>query len=305
MPVIIPSTLPAKRLLEKENIFVMNAGRAVTQEIRPLSIGVLNLMPNKEDTELQLLRLIGNSPLQAEVNFLRTASYSGTHTPRQHLESFYITFEEAVRSGKKFDGLIITGAPVEKLDYTDVKYWDELKQVMAWTEHNVFSTFYICWAAQAAMYYFYGVEKRGLANKISGIYLHKTSKRNHPLVRNFDELFYAPHSRHTEVIPAQVKSVKDIDILAESDEAGLFLAASKDGRRVFAFGHAEYDKLTLDGEYKRDVAAGRTDVSAPVNYYDDKGVPVLNWRAHSALLFANWLNYFVYQNTPYNITEIK
>lgn len=305
MPVIIPEALPAKKLLEKENIFVMPAGRAAVQEIRPLVIGVLNLMPKKEDTELQLLRLIGNSPLQAEVHFLRTASYSGTHTPETHLESFYSTFGDIKQSGKKFDGLIITGAPVEKLDYTDVKYWDELKDIMDWAEHNVYSTFYICWAAQAAMYYFYGAEKRELPKKISGVFLHKTLVKNHPLTRNFDDYFYAPHSRHAEVDYEQMKNIKDIDILAESKDAGVFIAANKDGRRIFVFGHAEYDRITLDGEYKRDVAASRTDVDVPANYYNEKGKPVLNWRAHSALLFTNWLNYFVYQVTPYDIAEIN
>lgn len=305
MPVIIPETLPAKKMLEKENIFVMPTGRAATQEIRPLCIAILNLMPNKEDTELQLLRLIGNSPLQAEVSFLRTATYSGTHTPLSHLESFYTTFDEVKAQNKKFDGLIITGAPVEKLDFADVKYWDELTGIMAWAGHNVYSAFYICWAAQAAMYYFYNVEKRELPKKISGVFLHKTMNKHHPLVRNFDDYFYAPHSRHTEVVPGQVEGVKDLDVLGVSEEAGLFLAASKDGRRVFAFGHAEYDKFTLDGEYKRDSAAGLGDVDAPAHYYNEKGKPVLNWRAHSALLFSNWLNYFVYQNTPYNISEIE
>ena len=305
MPVIINGALPAKSILEEENIFVMTAGRAIAQEIRPLNIGILNLMPNKEETELQLLRLIGNTPLQVEVSFLRTASYSGTHTSETHLDSFYTTLDEVKRENKKFDGFIITGAPVEKLDFSDVKYWDELKDIMDWAEENVYSTFYICWAAQAAMYYFYNVQKREFPKKISGVFLHETLKQSHPLMRNFDDYFYAPHSRHTEVIPSQTNSVEDIEILATSDEAGIFIAASKDGRRVFVFGHAEYDKFTLDKEYKRDVAAKRGDVEAPAHYYDKDGQPVLNWRAHSSLLFANWLNYFVYQNTPYNIGEIK
>ncbi len=304
MPVIIPGALPARKTLEKENIFVMTEGRARSQEIRPLSIGLLNLMPNKEETELELLRLISNTPLQVEITLLQTATYRATHTAEAHLREFYLTFEEAVRSGKKFDGIIVTGAPVEQMEFEEVKYWDEMTHIMDWAEHNVFSTMYICWGAIAAMHYFYGVRKVALPKKLSGVYVHRSMNRSNPLVRNFDEYFNAPHSRHSDVDCAAVRKVADLDILAESDEAGIYLAASKDRRRVFVFGHGEYDKYTLDNEYKRDMALGRSDVSCPVNYYGADGRPVLSWRAHSSLLMCNWLNYYVYQETPYNINEI-
>ena len=304
MPVIIPGALPARKTLEKENIFVMTEGRARSQEIRPLSIGLLNLMPNKEETELELLRLISNTPLQVEITLLQTATYRATHTAEAHLREFYLTFEEAVRSGKKFDGIIVTGAPVEQMEFEEVKYWDEMTHIMDWAEHNVFSTMYICWGAIAAMHYFYGVRKVALPKKLSGVYVHRSMNRSNPLVRNFDEYFNAPHSRHSDVDCAAVRKVADLDILAESNEAGIYLAASKDRRRVFVFGHGEYDKYTLDNEYKRDMALGRSDVSCPVNYYGADGRPVLSWRAHSSLLMCNWLNYYVYQETPYNINEI-
>lgn len=305
MPVIIPSALPAKEILERENIFVMADRRAQSQEIRPLSIGILNLMPNKEETELELLRLISNTPLQVEVTLLQTATYKATHTPEEHLKAFYMTFDEAYREGRKFDGMIFTGAPVEQMRFEDVAYWDEIVRIMDWAQHNVFSSLYICWGAIAAAYYFYGVDKVSLGKKISGVYLHRSMKRSNPLVRNFDEYFYAPHSRHTEVDQKKLREVSDLDILAESDEAGIYLAASKDRRRVLVFGHGEYDKYTLDSEYKRDTALGRTDVERPVNYYGDDGQPRLIWRAHSSLLMSNWLNYYVYQETPYDINAIK
>lgn len=305
MPVIIPSALPAKEILERENIFVMADRRAQSQEIRPLSIGILNLMPNKEETELELLRLISNTPLQVEVTLLQTASYKATHTPEEHLKAFYMTFDEAYREGRKFDGMIFTGAPVEQMRFEDVAYWDEIVRIMDWAQHNVFSSLYICWGAIAAAYYFYGVDKVSLGKKISGVYLHRSMKRSNPLVRNFDEYFYAPHSRHTEVDQKKLREVSDLDILAESDEAGIYLAASKDRRRVLVFGHGEYDKYTLDAEYKRDTALGRTDVEKPVGYYGDDGQPRLIWRAHSSLLMSNWLNYYVYQETPYDINAIK
>lgn len=305
MPVIIPSTLPARKTLEKENIFVMTDTRARAQEIRPLSIGLLNLMPNKEETELQLLRLIGNTPLQVEVTLLQTETYKGTHTDEAHLKSFYLTLSEAIASGKKFDGLIVTGAPVEQMDFKDVKYWDEFVRIMEWAEHNVYSTMYICWGAIAAMHYFYGVDKVALPKKLSGVYTHRSLKRSNPLIRNFDEFFGAPHSRHSGIDEKALKTIKGLDILAVSDEAGVYLCASKDQRRVFVLGHGEYDKFTLDNEYKRDVALGRTDVDVPVNYYGKHGQPVLSWRAHSSLLMSNWLNYFVYQGTPYDITTIN
>ena len=305
MPVIIPSALPAKEILERENIFVMADRRAQSQEIRPLSIGILNLMPNKEETELELLRLISNTPLQVEVTLLQTASYKATHTPEEHLKAFYMTFDEAYREGRKFDGMIFTGAPVEQMRFEDVAYWDEIVRIMNWAQHNVFSSLYICWGAIAAAYYFYGVDKVSLGKKISGVYLHRSMKRSNPIVRNFDEYFYGPHSRHTEVDQKKLREVSDLDILAESDEAGIYLAASQDRRRVLVFGPGEYDKYTLDAEYKRDTALGRTDVERPVNYYGDDGQPRLIWRAHSSLLMSNWLNYYVYQETPYDINAIK
>ena len=305
MPVIIPSALPAKEILEKENIFVMADRRARAQEIRPLSIGILNLMPNKEETELELLRLISNTPLQVEITLLQTASYRATHTPEEHLKAFYMTFDEAYAAGKKFDGMIFTGAPVEQMKFEDVTYWDEMVRIMEWAQHNVFSSMYICWGAIAAAYYFYGVDKVPLSKKISGVYLHRSMKRSNPLVRNFDEYFYAPHSRHTEVDQEKLRKVEDLDILAESDEAGIYLAASRDRRRVLVFGHGEYDKYTLDSEYKRDMKLGRSDVESPVGYYDEHGKPRLVWRAHSSLLMSNWLNYYVYQETPYDINAIK
>ncbi len=305
MPVIIPSALPARKTLEQENIFVMTEGRAKSQEIRPLSIGLLNLMPNKEETELELLRLISNTPLQVEITLLQTATYRATHTDEEHLKSFYMTLEEAVGSGRKFDGLIITGAPVEQMDFKDVKYWDEFVRIMEWAEHNVYSTMYICWGAIAAMHYFYGIEKVALPKKLSGVYRHRSRNRSNPLVRNFDEYFNAPHSRHSGIDEEAARRTEGLDILADSDEAGIYLAASRDRRRVFVLGHGEYDKFTLDGEYRRDVALGRTDVDKPVNYYGPDGKPVLSWRAHSSLLMCNWLNYYVYQETPFDISAIQ
>ena len=283
----------------------MDTTRATGQDIRPLRIVVLNLMPLKITTETDLVRLLSNTPLQVEVTLLQTASYKATHTPEEHLKAFYMTFDEAYKEGRKFDGMIFTGAPVEQMRFEDVAYWDEIVRIMDWAQHNVFSSLYICWGAIAAAYYFYGVDKVSLGKKISGVYLHRSMKRSNPLVRNFDEYFYAPHSRHTEVDQKKLREVSDLDILAESDEAGIYLAASKDRRRVLVFGHGEYDKYTLDSEYKRDTALGRTDVEKPVNYYGDDGQPRLIWRAHSSLLMSNWLNYYVYQETPYDINAIK
>lgn len=307
MPVIIPSALPAKAALEDENIFVMTEGRAKSQEIRPLSIGLLNLMPNKEETELELLRLISNTPLQVEITLLQTASYKATHTAEEHLREFYLTFDEAVRSGKKFDGLIVTGAPVEQMDFRDVKYWDEVVRIMDWAEHNVYSTLYICWGAIAAMYYFYGVNKVALPVKLSGVYRHRSLNRSNPIVRNFDEYFNAPHSRHSGIDEAAARKIKDLDILAESDEAGIYLAADKNLRNVYVFGHGEYDSDTLHNEYMRDKASGKS-IRMPEHYYRggvEGALPAMTWRAHESLLMSNWLNYCVYQATPYDIETIK
>lgn len=306
MPVKIDEKLPAFKFLEQENIFVMTKERAMTQDVRPLSIAILNLMPNKIVTETQLLRLIGNSPLQVEVTLLRTASYESKNTAEEHLSSFYMTFSEAMKEGKKFDGLIITGAPVEKLAYDEVVYWNELKEIIEWAQHNVYSTMYICWAAQAAMYHLYGIDKNLLPKKVFGIFEHKVIDRANPLVRGFDEHFAAPHSRYTEINSADVYADDRITVLAVSDEAGLYLAASKDLRSVFVFGHGEYDVDTLHREYIRDKEKG-LDTDPPKHYYENglDSLPQLTWRAHESLLFMNWLNYCVYQITPYDIEKIK
>ena len=304
MPVKIPDGLPAAEILAKENIFLMSHERAVTQDIRPLKIAVFNLMPTKLATETQLLRVLSNSPLQVEVTFLHTATYESQNTDKDHLESFYRTFEDV--KDEKFDGLIVTGAPVEQMNFEEVRYWAELCDVMDWAEKNVFSTIYICWAAQAALYHFYGVDKKPLSEKVFGVYPHRRLKYDHRLLRGFDDIFYAPHSRHTAIDVADIEKLGDIEILATSDEAGLYLAASKDGSRIFVTGHSEYSADTLELEYKRDVALGRA-ISPPVNYYvnnDPKREPFVIWRAHGNLLFGNWLNYFVYQETPYDLENV-
>ena len=307
MPVRIPQSLPARRYLEDENIFVMTYERAESQDIRPLKIAVLNLMPNKIDTETQLLRLMGNTPLQVDVQFLTTASYTATHTPIEHLESFYKTVEEVINDGTKYDGMIITGAPVEKMEFSSVAYWEELATIMDWASKNVYSSMFICWAAQAAMYNYYGIPKYPLKEKMFGVFSHDVYNRKNPLVRGFDDKFFAPHSRYTEVRSEDIKACKKLEMLAESEEAGAYLACSTDLRRVFVFGHGEYDANTLDGEYKRDIAKG-IDIAKPKNYYDnddERGVVQMKWKAHEALLISNWLNYCVYQATPYDIKRIK
>ena len=304
MPVKIPDGLPAIEALAAENIFVMTQQRAITQDIRPLRIAILNLMPTKQATETQLLRLLGNTPLQVEITLLHTDSYISKNTERAYLDTFYRTFDEV--KNEPFDGLVITGAPVEQLNFEDVRYWDELVKIMDWANENVFSTMFICWAAQAALHHYYGVEKQPLPAKLFGIFPHTVQSRGHKLLRGFDDVFYAPHSRHTTIRVADVANVPDLDILAVSDRAGLYLAASKDGSRVFVTGHSEYDVDTLEKEYLRDVQAGLP-IEPPENYYEGNDVhaaPRLLWRAHGALLFANWLNYFVYQETPYDIGSI-
>ena len=307
MPVKVPLSLPSAQLLTKENIFIMDSARAVSQEIRPLRIAVLNLMPNKIDTETQLLRLLSNNPLQVEVVLLRTASYNPKSAAREHLEAFYRTFEEVKSESMKFDGLIVTGAPVEKLKYEDVAYWEELKSIMDWAEHNVYSSMYICWAAQAAMFYLYGIEKKVVPQKIFGIFESKVLDKRNPLVRGFDDYFAAPHSRHTQVDASDVRKCGMVDILAESEEAGIYLAADKSLRKVFVFGHGEYDADTLHNEYMRDLSSG-ADIKPPAHYYRNGEIgklPRLSWRAHESLLISNWLNYCVYQATPYDIETIK
>ena len=307
MPVKVRKNLPAIGFLEKENIFVMSEDRAEAQEIRPLRVGILNLMPNKITTETQLLRLISNSPLQIEAVFIRTASYQSKNTDNAHLESFYKTTEEVIAAGEKFDGLIVTGAPVEQMDFEEVAYWDEFKRVTEWAAHNVYSTMYICWAAQAAVFNNYGIDKNPLENKIFGIFDHKVLIPHNPLVRCFNDTFKAPHSRHTQIDAETLFAEKRIDVLAVSDEAGVYLAASKDLRSVYVFGHGEYDLDSLHNEYIRDKEKGLK-VDIPKNYYDgDKVGKILpiSWRAHESLLVSNWLNYCVYQGTPYDIKSIK
>ena len=300
MPVKVNNHLPTKKILEAENIFVMDESRAVTQDIRPLQIAILNLMPLKEDTELQLLRSLSNTPLQVEVTFLTTGSYVGKNTPLSHLEQFYMTYEV---KEKKFDGLIITGAPVEQMEFEEVAYWEELKRVMEWSESNVTSTLHICWGAQAGLYYHYGIPKLPLPEKLSGVYLHHVLNRREPLVRGFDDEFYAPHSRYTGISKEAVIKSGVFTVLAESDEAGCFILLAEGGKNIFVLGHPEYDRLTLDKEYKRDLEKGLAP-AVPLNYYpedDPLQRPLLLWRSHANALYSNWLNYYVYQNTPYKL----
>ncbi len=301
MPIKVQNDLPAKKVLEKENRFVMDEKRALTQDIRPLKIAVLNLMPLKEDTEVMLMRSLSNTPLQIDLTFLTTASYVGHNTATSHLDTFYMTFEEI--KNQKFDGMIITGAPVEQMPFEEVAYWDELKQIMAWSEKNVTSTLHICWGAQAGLYYHYGIPKIDLKKKLSGIYEHHVMNRKEPLVRGFDDVFKIPHSRYTESDNEAIRNDKRLMIMAESEEAGIFLCMDRKKRRIFVMGHPEYDRITLDKEYKRDLAKG-IDPEIPKNYYPDndpKKEPVLSWRGHANTLYTNWVNYYVYQVTPYEL----
>jgi len=304
MPVRIPTTLPARVILERENIFVMGHERAERQDIRPLRVAILNLMPTKIETETQLLRLLGNSALQVEITLLQTATYQPKNTAADHLIAHYRTWEQ-VRV-EKFDGLVITGAPVEHLPFEEVEYWDELCAIIDWAETNVFSTLYICWGAQAGLYHRYRIPKYPLPQKMFGVFEHKVLARNEKLLRGFDDTFLAPHSRHTGVKARDVRKVNDLKLLAISDEAGAYLAVSKNGRHVFVTGHSEYDPFTLKGEYDRDVKQGLP-IQVPRNYYPDDDPskpPLVRWRGHANLLFANWLNYYVYQVTPYNLNYI-
>ena len=301
MPIKIQSDLPVKEILERENIFVMDEQRAIHQDIRPIRILILNLMPLKEDTELQLLRSLSNTPLQVDVHFMTVETHESKNTPSSHLNKFYQTFKELEK--KRFDGMIITGAPVEQMDFEDVDYWEELVTIMDWTKTHVTSTIFLCWAAQAAMYHFYGLQKRPLEKKMFGLFWHKVMNRKTPLVRGFDDVFLAPHSRHTEVAMEDIRNCSELTVLAESDKAGLFLAMADDGRRIFVMGHPEYDRVTLDQEYKRDVSRDLP-IEIPENYYrddDPENKPLLMWRAHANNLYTNWLNYYVYQTTPYDI----
>jgi len=305
MPVKIPNTLPAAKTLTEENIFVMTEDRAASQDIRPLKIAILNLMPTKITTETQLLRLLGNSPLQVEITLLQTASYKSTNTSAIHLGEFYSTFDEIKNA--KFDGLIITGAPVEQLEFSQVEYWRELKDIMEWSKHNVFSTLHICWASQAGLFYHHGINKHEINKKIFGVFEHDILEEHSKLLRGFDDGFRSPHSRHTQVMSTDVLSCPDLELLAHSKEAGVLIAASTDGRQIYVSGHLEYDALSLDSEYRRDMNKGLT-VAIPENYYpndDITQIPKLTWKAHANLLFANWLNYYVYQETPYNLSNIE
>lgn len=300
MPVKIPATLPARATLEGENVFVMGEERAVHQDIRPLRVAILNLMPTKVATETQLLRLLGNSALQVEVTLLHTATHESKNVDADHLLKHYVTFDDVC--DEKFDGLIITGAPVEQMPFEAVEYWDELTRIMDWADENVESTFNICWGAQAALYHRYGVPKFPLAQKMFGIFEHRTLAPTARLMRGFDDTFLAPHSRHTEVRRADIEPIPDLQILSESEEAGIYIVASTDGRHVFITGHSEYDPTTLKGEYERDVTRGLP-ISVPRNYYpndDPAQPPRVRWRGHANLLYVNWLNYYVYQVTPYD-----
>lgn len=301
MPIRVQNDLPAKEILEKENIFVMDEHRAVHQDIRPIRIGILNLMPLKEDTELQLLRSLSNTPLQVDVIFVHVVSHQSKNTATSHLNRFYETFEEIKH--QKFDGFIITGAPVEQMPFEEVDYWEELKKIMEWTKTNVTSTLHLCWGAQAGIYYHYGIDKEPLEEKLFGVFWHKVLNRKIPLVRGFDDVFLAPHSRHTDVPLENIRQDSRLTVLAESEKAGAFLVMAQEGRQIFVMGHPEYDRITLDKEYKRDKEKNLP-ISMPENYYendDDTKKPLLTWRATANNLYTNWLNYYVYQITPYDM----
>lgn len=301
MPIRVQNDLPVKEILESENIFVMDEHRAMHQDIRPIKIGLLNLMPLKEETELQILRSLSNTPLQVDVTFVAVASHQSKNTSMSHLNKFYQKFDEI--KDKKFDGFIITGAPVEQMPFEEVDYWDELTKIMDWTKTNVTSTLHLCWGAQAGIYYHFGIDKVQVDHKLFGVFKHKVLNRRIPLVRGFDDVFYAPHSRHTDVPIEKLRADDRITILAESDEVGLFLAMAQEGRQIFVMGHPEYDRVTLDGEYKRDLSKGLP-IDMPKNYYPDddpNNKPVLTWRAAANNLYTNWLNYYVYQATPYDL----
>ena len=301
MPIRVQNDLPVKEILERENIFVMDEHRATHQDIRPIRIGLLNLMPLKEETELQILRSLSNTPLQVVVVFVHVSSHQSKNTATSHLNKFYVTFEEIKK--EKFDGFIITGAPVEQIPFEEVDYWEELKQIMEWTKTNVTSTLHLCWGAQAGLYYHYGIDKVQLDEKLFGIFRHRVLNRKIPLVRGFDDVFLAPHSRHTDVPIEEIRADERLMILAESEKAGAFLTMAEDGRQIFVMGHPEYDRVTLDKEYKRDKEKGLP-IKMPENYYendDDTKKPLLTWRATANNLYTNWLNYYVYQVTPYDM----
>ncbi len=305
MPIRIPNDLPAVKTLNDENIFVMTDTRATSQDIRPLKILVLNLMPKKIETETQLSRLLGNTPLQVELELIRTSTHQSKNTAAEHLLSFYKTFNEV--KNQNFDGMIITGAPVEHLEFEEVEYWDELCEIMEWSKKHVHSTFHICWGAQAGMYYHFGVQKQPLDKKMFGIFEHKVVYNNPILFRGFDDVFNVPHSRHTTVLREDIEKVPELKILAESDEAGVYAVMTENGKQIFITGHSEYDRDTLKNEYLRDIAANKP-IEIPKNYFPDDNPdlpPIVKWRAHANLIYSNWLNYFVYQTTPFDLGEIK
>ncbi|MCK8826915.1 homoserine O-succinyltransferase [Natroniella acetigena] len=305
MPINIPDNLPATKVLEEENIFVMKESRAYSQDIRALKILILNLMPLKEITETQLLRLLGNTPLQVDIVFLQSATHDSQNTSQQHLSTFYKTFDQI--KDQMFDGMIITGAPIEHLDFEEVDYWEELQQIMDWKLNNVTSTLHICWGAQAGLYHHFGVPKYPLEQKMFGVFNHQIKQDKVKLLRGFDEQFKAPHSRHTEVRREDIEQISALQILAESKKAGAYIVATKDGRQIFVTGHSEYDRFTLKREYQRDLAKG-VDIQMPENYFPDDDPnqePIVEWRSHANLLFSNWLNYYVYQRTPYVLNQIK
>ena len=304
MPIRIPNDLPAADVLQQENIFVMNQNRAGSQDIRPLEIVLLNLMPTKVVTETQLSRLLGNTPLQVNLSLMHTTSHQSKNTPQDHLLSFYKDFDELKH--RKFDGMVITGAPVEQLPFEEVDYWQELCQIMQWSKTNVHSTLHICWGAQAGLYYHYGIPKHDLDKKLFGVFPHQADYKRAILLRGFDDTFYAPHSRHTTVLREDIEKCPELRILASSREAGVYAVMTKHGKQIFVMGHGEYDPDTLDREYRRDKALGLP-ISVPAHYYpddDDTREPLVTWRGHANLLFSNWLNYFVYQTTPYDIMTV-
>ena len=304
MPIKIPKDLPAFKVLSDENIFVMNNERAVNQDIRPLKIAILNLMPKKIQTENQLLRYLSNTPLQVEIKLLQTESYKPKHTSLEHMEKFYSGFNDI--KDERFDGLVITGAPVEQLEFEDVMYWNELKEIMEWSKSNVYSTLHICWGAQAGLNYHYGIPKYQLEKKMFGVFKHFINDRNADLTRGLDDVFYAPHSRHTEVRREDIEKVEELDILSESEEAGIFIVANKNRRQVFISGHLEYERNTLSDEYFRDVNKG-LNIEVPKNYFPDDNPrlePMVTWRGSANVVFSNWLNYCVYQNTPYDLEHL-
>ncbi|HHW31662.1 MAG TPA: homoserine O-succinyltransferase [Clostridiaceae bacterium] len=305
MPIKIPDNLPAMEILSNENIFVMGYERAFHQDIRPLRIAILNIMPTKIATETQLLRLLSNTPLQVDIVLLHPASYTSKNTPAEHLETFYKTFNEV--KDEKFDGLVITGAPVENMDFEEVAYWEELKEIMEWSKTSVFSTLHICWGAQAGLYYHYKIPKYPLKEKMFGVFEHTVNEKFVKLFRGFDDVFFAPHSRHTEVRIEDVEKVPELQILSTSKDAGLYICASRNGRQIFVTGHPEYDPCTLKLEYERDIAKNLK-INIPKNYFpgdDPTKDPIVNWRSHANLLYANWLNYYVYQETPYDLNELR